>query len=169
MQILCCRHVAMVTPTVSKIASIYSTDAIFLCQVEKKYDICINADVLPKCLKIGITVGSLLNNSYFEFTRWHYYLEYVFLYFLKLSASKEFLKLVICLLRRLFMIVLKPTQKRLDCQTFAELAGLNILRVWTLLKNCLYLFLTCLTICQMETIIPLFTQMQMICIQVFLI
>ena len=26
----------------------------------KKYDICINADVLPKCPKIGITVGSLL-------------------------------------------------------------------------------------------------------------
>ena len=26
----------------------------------KKYDVCINADVLPKCPKIGITVGSLL-------------------------------------------------------------------------------------------------------------
>ena len=35
MQILCCRHVAMVTLTVSKIASIYSTDAIFSCHVEK--------------------------------------------------------------------------------------------------------------------------------------
>ena len=34
-QILCCRYVAMVTLTVSKIASIYSTDAIFSCQVEK--------------------------------------------------------------------------------------------------------------------------------------
>ena len=27
----------------------------------KKYDMCINADVLPKYPKIGITVGSLLN------------------------------------------------------------------------------------------------------------
>ena len=44
-----------------KIASIYSTDAIFSCHVEKKNDICINADVLPKYPKIGITVGSLLN------------------------------------------------------------------------------------------------------------
>ena len=50
----------MVTLTVSKIASIYSTDAIFSCHVEKKYDICINADVLAKYSKIGITVGSLL-------------------------------------------------------------------------------------------------------------
>ena len=50
----------MVTLTVSKIASIYSTDAIISCHVEKKYDICINADVLPKYPKIGITVGSLL-------------------------------------------------------------------------------------------------------------
>ena len=48
----------------SKIASIYSTDAIFSCQVEKKYDIFINADVLPKCPKIGWTVGSLLNRKY---------------------------------------------------------------------------------------------------------
>ena len=38
----------------SKIASIYSTDAICSCHVEKKYDICINADVLPKYPKIDI-------------------------------------------------------------------------------------------------------------------
>ena len=50
----------MVTLTVSKIASIYSTDAIFSCHVEKKNDIRINADVLSKYPKIGITVGSLL-------------------------------------------------------------------------------------------------------------
>ena len=50
----------MVTLTVSKIASIYSPDAIFLCHAEKKYDIGINADVLPKYSKIGLTVGSLL-------------------------------------------------------------------------------------------------------------
>ena len=32
-------------------------------------------------------------NSYLEFTRWHYYLEYMcfFLYFLKLSAGKGLL------------------------------------------------------------------------------
>ena len=53
-------YVAVVTLTVSKIAPIYSTDAIFSCQVEKKYDI-FNADVFPKCRKIGITIGSLLN------------------------------------------------------------------------------------------------------------
>ena len=34
-QILCWRYVAMVTLTVSKIAFIYSTGAILLCQVEK--------------------------------------------------------------------------------------------------------------------------------------
>ena len=53
-------YVALVTLTVSKIAPIYSTDAIFSCQFEKKYDI-FNADVFPKCRKIGITIGSLLN------------------------------------------------------------------------------------------------------------
>ena len=52
----------MVTLTMSKIASIYSTDhdAIFLCQVEKNMTYALMRIVLPKCPKIGITVASLL-------------------------------------------------------------------------------------------------------------
>ena len=42
------------------------------------------------------------------------------------------------------------------------------IRVRTLLKNCFYLFATCLTICQMETINLFSVQMQMLCLQVFL-
>ena len=48
-----CRYVAMVTETLSRIASKYSSAVLFLCRVEKSIDIFINVVLSLKCPKIG--------------------------------------------------------------------------------------------------------------------